>query len=59
MAKYEHKVELTPRDRAEGQPPVIEPSLADVADAIQSGVEAVFGADFEVRVYDGNRPDRD
>jgi hypothetical protein len=60
VAKYEFKIAVEPWPADEGGVRnVTDPTLEQMADAIKTGVEAVYGDDFEVRVYDGERPDRD
>ncbi len=60
MAKYEYTITLEPRPAdGGGVRGVTDPTLDEVRDAVQTGAEAVFGDDFEVKVNAGNRPDVD
>jgi hypothetical protein len=58
VAKYEFKVEISTPDGITVEPPPDEPSLDKVMEAAYAGVAAAY-PDQQVRVYDGNRPDRD
>jgi hypothetical protein len=55
MAKYEFKIEIA----APAGQVMEEPTLEEVSAAIEAGLRAAYTADVEIRVYDGNRPDRD
>jgi hypothetical protein len=58
VAKYEFKVEINPPEPGEGETPLASPSLDKVMEAAYAGVAAAY-PEAQVRVYDGNRPDRD
>jgi hypothetical protein len=56
MAKYEFKIEIKPReDEDTGQGP----SLEEIDGVLTAALLAAFPDAAEIRVYDGNRPDRD